>query len=199
VAVVGLGTGTLACYARPTEQWTFYEIDPGIKKVASDPRFFTYLKDSHAARIDVVLGDARLRLAEAPPKRYKAIFLDAFSSDTVPLHLLTREAFALYLSKLEDDGWLAFNITNRSLDFAPVVARLAEDARLVAYMRDDQPERPELFAKGFFASRWAVMAARDQLLETLGRDRRWIRLKADHQASLWTDDFCPLLEALRWN
>ena len=102
VAIVGLGAGTLASYARPGQNWTFYEIDPVVERIARDPRFFTYLRDCQAEVVDIVLGDARFRAARAPDHAYRLIVLDAFSSDAVPVHLLSREAIRLYRAKLAD-------------------------------------------------------------------------------------------------
>ena len=100
VAIVGLGAGTLAAYARPGQRWTFYEIDPLVERIARDPRFFTYLKDCQADSVEVVLGDARLRFRNAPDHVYQLIVLDAFSSDSLPVHLFSREAIALYRASL---------------------------------------------------------------------------------------------------
>ncbi|HEX2210727.1 MAG TPA: fused MFS/spermidine synthase, partial [Longimicrobium sp.] len=131
VAVVGLGTGTTAAYARPGEDWTFYEIDPGIERIARDTAYFTYLADS-PARTRVVLGDARLSLARDTAATYDLILLDAFSSDAIPVHLVTREALQTYLARLAPRGIIAFHISNRYLDLEPVVAALAKDRGLAA-------------------------------------------------------------------
>src|SRR5205807_1320120 len=108
VAVTGLGVGTLASYAEPWQEWTFFEIDPAVEHIARDTQYFTYLQDAQdrGAQVRVVLGDGRLQM-ERSPQRYGLIVLDAFSSDSVPVHLLTREALGMYLSKLEDGGILA--------------------------------------------------------------------------------------------
>ena len=130
VAIVGLGAGTLATYARPGQRWTFYEIDPLVERVARDPRFFTYLEDCQADSVEIVLGDARLQLRSAPDHGYQLIVLDAFSSDSLPVHLISREALALYRAKLATGGVLAFNLSNRYLDLDPVMSRQAQDAGL---------------------------------------------------------------------
>src|SRR5262249_41069980 len=113
----------------PGQRFTFYEIDPAVAGVARDSGLFSYLADSEAT-VDVVLGDARLRLREAPPRSYGLIVVDAFASDVIPIHLLDSEAFALYLDKLEPDGLLALHISNRYLALAPIVWRLAREHRL---------------------------------------------------------------------
>ena len=146
VAIVGLGAGTLATYARPAQRWTFYEIDPAIERIARDPR---YLHLSAGLPGGVARGRARrcpLRLREAPDHAYQLIVLDAFSSDSLPVHLVTREAIRLYRSKLAEGGILAFNLSNRYLDLDPVMGRQAEDAGLVCrigYDLDDQPRRSD--------------------------------------------------------
>ncbi|HSH61038.1 MAG TPA: fused MFS/spermidine synthase, partial [Acidimicrobiales bacterium] len=134
VAVVGLGAGSLACYGEAGQRWTFYEIDPTVARVARDTRLFTFLRDCPPVT-DVVLGDARLSLTREPNRHFDVLVVDAFNSDAIPVHLLTREALALYVDKLRDGGVLAVHITNRYLDLRPVLADLAADAGLAAFVR----------------------------------------------------------------
>jgi spermidine synthase len=131
VAVIGLGAGDLAGYARPGEQWTFYEIDPAVEQIATNPAFFSFLADCPAPN-RVVLGDGRLRLREVPDGAYDLLIVDAFSSDAIPAHLLTREAVREYHRALTPDCLLVLHISNRYLDLKPVVGNLAADAGLVA-------------------------------------------------------------------
>ena len=119
IAIVGLGTGSLAAYAEPGQHWDFYEIDPIVVQIARERCYFTMLDESRAGSTEVVLGDARLRLQDAPDHGYKLIVLDAFSSDAIPTHLLTREALRLYLSKLAEGGIIAFHISNHYVDLSP--------------------------------------------------------------------------------
>jgi spermidine synthase len=119
VGIVGLGIGTLAAYSEAGQQWTFFEIDPAIADLASDSRQFTYLSDS-PARTRIVLGDARIALTKEPARSFDVLVVDAFSSDAVPVHLLTREALQLYLQKLDAGGIIAFNITNSYLFSDPL-------------------------------------------------------------------------------
>ena len=135
VAVVGLGTGSLACHRKGREHWTFFEIDPEVIRIARDPRRFEFLSKC-APDMPVVAGDARLTL-EASTDRFDLIVLDAFSSDTIPVHLLTREAVAGYLSKLSPHGVIVAHISNRHLDLAPVVANVAQSLGLAAFLRED--------------------------------------------------------------
>lgn len=134
---VGLGSGALAAYGQPGQTMTFFEIDQASVDIARDPELFTYLADS-AAQVDIVLGDGRLSLADQPVGRFDALVLDAFSSDAIPVHLLTREAVDLYLSRLRPDGLLVFHISNRYLDLAPVLANIAEDAGLEGLIQQDR-------------------------------------------------------------
>ena len=136
VGVIGLGAGSLACYGTRGEQWTFFEIDPVVEGIARDPGFFTFLKDC-PANVDVVLGDARLSLQKADDGQFGVLVLDAYSSDTIPLHLITKEALALYLRKLAPDGALIFHISNRHLRLERVLGVLAEDAGLACLIEAD--------------------------------------------------------------
>jgi hypothetical protein len=199
VGIVGLGAGTLAAYARPNHRWTFYEIDPAIERIARDPRFFTYLRDSQAVALHVVLGDARLKLHQAPERAYRVIILDAFSSDSLPVHLVTRAAIRLYRSKLEAGGVLAFNLSNRYLDLDPLMGRQAEDAGLVCRIAYDLDVSEVEKSAGKLPSIWAVMAASEGDLGKLTSDPRWRepRTRADSRA--WTDDYSDLARYLRWS
>jgi hypothetical protein len=193
VAVVGLGAGSLACYATENEAWTFYEIDPAIVRIARDRRFFTYLSGCRARSCEIILGDAKLQLKNAPRGGYGLIVLDAFSSDAIPVHLLTREALRLYRAKLAERGLIAFHISNRYIDLAPVLGALARDAGLISRVRSDLESSPDQVKDGKSASTWLVMAARTSDLGALANDPSWIepRLRADE--AVWTDDYSNLV------
>ena len=138
IGVVGLGSGTVAAYARPRDRLTFYEIDPLVARVASDPAYFTWLSDA-AVRPDIVLGDARLSLQAVPAARFDVLVLDAFSSDAIPAHLLTTEAIADDARVLRPGGLLAIHVSNRYYDLAPAVATAARQAGLTVLERTYQP------------------------------------------------------------
>jgi spermidine synthase len=191
VAIVGLGIGGLAAYSQRGEEWTFFEIDPTIVDLAKDRRQFTFLADS-PSRNRIVVGDARLALAKEPERAYDLMILDAFSSDAIPVHLLTREAVQLYLNKLDEGGVLIFHISNRYMNLTPLVARIARDAGLVGVLRFDPA------AQGMMATRWAVMAKSASTLEPLLRDSRWKTLPSHPLAIAWTDDFSNPLSVMRW-
>jgi hypothetical protein len=188
VAVVGLGTGTLACHRRGGELWTFFEIDPEVIRIARDPRRFEFLSRC-APEAPVVTGDARLTL-EASADRYDLIVLDAFSSDTVPVHLLTREAVAGYLSKLSPHGVIVLHISNRHLDLAPVVANVAQSLGLAAYLREDNSAGDLLTT--LKANARLVVLAREPA-DTGSVARNWAPLQPDRSSALWTDDYSNIL------
>jgi spermidine synthase len=189
VGVIGLGTGGMTVYAAPNQHWTFYEIDPAVERIARTNRFFTYLDDC-GPRCSVVLGDARLSLARESGQ-YDAIILDAFSSDAVPVHLITKEAIQLYLERLSSTGVLAFHISNRHLGLRPVVGALAHDVGLSARVQSHRPRD----ASNGRPSEWVVMARSKELLGTLATDSRWQELAGDTRY-LWTDDYSNILGVL---
>ena len=197
VAIVGLGTGALACHGAAAQQFTFYEIDPMVEQIARDPRLFTYLRDC-PPKIDVIIGDARLSLASAPSHYFDIFVLDAFSSDVIPTHLLTRQAFELYLRKLSDDGILLIHISNRHMDLAPVLDRLAKELELTALIQDDFELTPEEIAEGKSPSRWMLLSRDRRAADTLASGPRWQRLDGRLGGDLWTDEFSNVLKVLRW-
>jgi SAM-dependent methyltransferase len=197
VAVVGLGTGSIASYARPGQHYTFYEIDPAVIRIAKDPKLFTYLTECRGAW-DVVEGDARLRMAEAPDGEFHAIILDAFSSDSIPMHLLTQEALQLYCRKLKADGVLVFHISNRYLNLEPVLAALAEKNHLVCFSRADLQVPEEERSKKKYPSHYLVMARHLSDLGGLSKNSHWSRPKPLAGAQEWTDDYSNILSVLDW-
>ncbi|HEX6316659.1 MAG TPA: fused MFS/spermidine synthase [Gemmatimonadaceae bacterium] len=197
VAMVGLGAGTVACYGRPEEHWTFYEIDPLVADIARSPRYFTYLRDC-APRTNIVIGDARVSLASAADGEFDLIVLDAFSSDAIPAHLMTKEAVALYFRKLQPDGVIAFHISNRYLDLRPVVIALANDARVAGALGERAPDTD---GRGllYYGSRWMVLARRPETLAELVKIDGWYALGTWPASRLWTDDYTDVLGAIKWD
>jgi hypothetical protein len=187
----------MACYLRPGESLTFYEIDPAVERIASDPRYFTFLSQCEPSS-QIVLGDARLKLRDAPDHGYDLIVLDAFSGDTVPMHLITREALALYLRKLAPGGTLAFHISNRYLKLAPVLGALAQDAGLVCLIDRDTNVTEAESGQGKRASEWVVMARAKADLGELGTDAHWAPLEAPSGTHVWTDDYSNLIRIIQW-
>jgi hypothetical protein len=200
VGAVGLGTGSLAYYARPGDRWLFFEIDPAIQRVAEDPNYFTFMGECRAGKPEVILGDAYLRLQDVPEQSFDMLVLDAFSSDAIPVHLLTREAMQVYKARLKPGGMMAFHISNRYLNLRPILARLAEDAGLVARGWYDLADDKDL---GKLGSEWVIMARSNDdfgpVLHPYGRDKRadprWERIQPKPDTPLWTNNFSNLLSA----
>jgi len=198
VAIVGLGTGTIACYGRSNESWTFYEIDPLIERIALNPKYFTYLRDCPPAK-RIVLGDARLSMQQAPDSSYDFIILDAFSSDAIPVHLMTREAVQLYLRKLAPGGSIAFHISNRYLNLEPVLVEIARDARLAGIVGADTLVTPAQRAEFKMDSRWVVLSRKATDHAQLAVQPGWHVLPPASPVALWTDDFSNVLSVFSWH
>lgn len=196
--VVGLGTGAVSAYTRPADHMTFFEIDPLVLKVATDPANFTYLSQCARGRVDFVIGDARLTLARQPTDKFDLLLIDAFSSDAVPAHLLTVEAIRSYLARLKPDGVLILHLSNRNLDLtgpAQAAVAAAGGAGLIQLHLAD-PKLPRFWE----SDEVAVIGARDaQALATYAADPRWSPIDPA-AARPWTDDYTNLFGALvaRW-
>jgi hypothetical protein len=197
VAIVGLGTGTLACQGTPLQTFTYFEIDPLVEHIARNTKLFTFLRDC-PPHIKVILGDARIALAQAPAHHYHLFVLDAFSSDVIPVHLLTREAVQLYLSKLEGSGILFFHISNRYMDLVPVLDRLGSSLNLVALVRNDLQITEAEREDGKVPSRWVIMSRSREALGEFLSDPRWLLLDGRSAGDLWTDDYSNILRVIHW-
>jgi len=197
VAAIGLGTGSIASYQQPGQQWTFYELNPTVVKIASNSDYFTFLSDC-TRDINLIPGDARLSLSKEANHQFDLIVLDAYSSDSVPIHLITREALQLYLDKLTDEGLLVFHLSNQYLDLRPVVANLAQDAGLAFLLQDDLNLSREERSLGKDSSRWAIMARRPETFGRLATDPRWHRWE-ETQGQLWTDSYSSIFSVLNWS
>ncbi len=196
IGVIGLGAGAIAAYARKGDLFRFYEIDPQVAAVAMTE--FSFLRGS-PAQIDVVLGDGRLSLEREAPQRYDLLAIDAFAGDSIPMHLLTREAMAAYVKHLAPDGVIVFQATNRFVGIAPVVERLAAAFGMTAVMVTDEPEN------GYKSGADYWLSSTDQIIVTKSRrmlDAEPIQSAADvlpvnPKFPLWTDDFYNLLGILK--
>ena len=194
IGVLGLGTGSIAAYGEPGEKITFYDIDPAVERIARNPDYFTYLADCRA-KVEVILGDARISLVHGPARQFDLLAVDVFSSDTVPIHLIDREAIRIYFDRITKHGLLTIHISNRYLNLGPILGQLAEDAGLVARVCLDA------YTEGGFArlpSVWVVMARRVEDLGPLAADPAWKPL-AVHRGRVWTDDFSNVLSAVQWD
>jgi hypothetical protein len=200
VAVIGLGAGALAAYAGKDARMDFFEVDEAVIQIAENPRYFTYLADARArpgVNVRTTAVDGRLGLRAMPEDSYDLIVIDAFSSDAIPTHLITREAVALYESRLEARGLIALHVSSRFFDLPPVLATIAADRGLVGYVRHDDQVPPERVAEGMRASVWVVLAREDGDLGQLAHSApRWVRLVPDAGAPLWTDDYTSVLGIL---
>ena len=185
VGVVGLGVGTIAAYGRPGDNYTFYDINPLVVKLAEQD--FRFLRDSKA-HVAIELGDARLTLERQPPQHFDLLAVDAFSSDSIPVHLLTVEALQLYFRHLRADGILAVHVSNRYLHLEPVVAaaavKLGKDAVLIVNPDDD--------AKEIFLSRWVLLANRGLFSELPDIEKAGKPADGSTRIKLWTDAYSSL-------
>ncbi len=195
VGVIGLGSGALSCYRRDGQMWTFYEIDPAVTALAQDLRYFHHLAEC-APGARVVHGDARLSLEAEPDAQYDLLISDAFSSDSIPVHLVTREALQLFVRKLTEDGVLVINISNRNIDLEPVLGELAEQIGLSARIFHFRPSAEEKANSALNAS-WVVMTrpGDDTFLDG---DEGWRPMRRDPGTRPWTDDYSNIVGALRW-
>ena len=199
-AIVGLGAGAMACYMQPGQTLTYYEIDPLVADIAEDPRYFTLLSQCDP-QTKIILGDARLKLKDAHDSSYGLIVLDAFSGDSIPMHLMTKEALALYVQKLAPGGLIAFHVSNLYFDLAPTLGNLAADAHLTALVGNDTQVTQAQRDAGKLPSIWVVMARNPNDLAPLydvpHPGFAWEPLQAQPNARLWTDDYSNLLGVVK--
>jgi SAM-dependent methyltransferase len=191
IGFIGLGAGTLAAYGRPGDVYRFYEIDPHVVEIAKSQ--FTFLKDT-PARVEIVLGDARLSLEREPPQQFDVLAVDAFSGDAIPVHLITREALAVFLKHVKPDGIIAFHVSNRFLNLIPVVQRIAVEngveVCLVEDAADDDEERSR--------SDWVLVSRTSAALtapQVMDHDPQRIADRPGWRT--WTDDYSNLIQILK--
>jgi SAM-dependent methyltransferase len=190
IGVIGLGTGTLAAYGRPGDVIRFYDINPAVEPIAR--RYFTYLRHSRA-RVEVVLGDARVSLEHEAPQQYDVIAVDAFTGDAIPVHLITSEALALYRRHLRPGGVVAFHVSNRYLDLAPVVRQLADHAGMRSILISNGDDLPH----DVFTSDWVLVSANNSLFDLLAFSKDKDSIPVPPALRRWTDDYNSLLPILR--
>jgi hypothetical protein len=194
VAVVGLGTGTLACYAEPGDAWRYYEIDFTMVDIAKDPKRFNYLSRC-APDMPITMGDARISLAETS-ERYDLIVVDAFSSDAIPIHLVTREAMAIYKERLTEQGIVLMHVSNRHLELATVVAGIAHANGLVTRVNNRASRGDEEDARYLFTSTVAISARAEADFGALLDDQDWTALEPDPTQWVWTDDYSNVIGSI---
>jgi hypothetical protein len=201
VGAVGLGTGSMAAYARPGERWSFYEIDPTVLWLARDSGAFSYVPAaiSRGADVQFILGDARLTLQHAPDHGFGLLILDAFSSDSIPVHLLTQEALEIYLRKLRPEGWIAIHISNQYLDLRPVLANLADHFGLWCVAAIDIDARNQEHFPGKEGSVWMLLGPKTFDVASRDGDSRWTHVDPQPEYGMWSDDFSNIVTLLQWN
>ena len=195
IGIVGLGTGTLACYKQPGEDWRFFEIDPAVLRFSRD-RTFSFVADC-APDAKVSIGDARIGLARMPPASFDMLAVDAFSSDAIPLHLLTDEAFGIYFRALAPRGLLVVHISNRFIELEPVLAALARKRGLTVAKRDDNPSDRTTLTP----STWVALSRDPAMVAALAKaqpDKTWGAMMPPSK-QIWTDDHASILPFIRWN
>ena len=190
IGAIGLGIGTLAAYARPGDVIRFYEINPEVERLAR--RYFTYLSKCRG-RCEVVLGDARLSLESEPAQKFDLLAVDAFCGDSIPVHLMTREALAVYRRHMAPGGIIAFHVSNNYLRLAPVVRRLADDCGMHAVLIGDEEDEERLV----HPSTWVLVAESGEFLRSnFTTAEKWT--PQDSHGPLWTDQYSNLFQILEW-
>jgi hypothetical protein len=190
VGVIGLGAGTLAAYGRLGDRYTFYEINPLDVRIANEE--FAFLRDSEA-KIDIVLGDARLSLESERPQKFDALVVDAFSSDSIPVHLLTREAFEIYFRHLKQDGVLALHISNQYLNLQPVVESAAVTLQKEAVLVDNGDNHPQ----GIYSAAWILLGSPQGFFGRQEMESAGAILLPTGSNNLWTDNYSSLFRILK--
>jgi SAM-dependent methyltransferase len=190
VGVIGLGTGTLAAYGRPGDVFRFYELNPAVPRIARN--YFAYLRDS-AARIEIAMGDARVSLANEPPQRFDVLAIDAFSGDAIPVHLLTTQALEVYRRHMAPGGIIAFHVSNRYLNLAPVVQQIADNAGLMTALISSDDDTPH----DLYSADWVLVTDNTSFLAqpAVAKAKQAITVPAGLHR--WTDDYNSLLPILR--
>jgi len=193
VAVVGLGTGTLACQMKPGDKLTYYEIDPSVVRIARDRNRFTFLSEC-APDANIVIGDARLTLADTPDGSYDILIVDAFSSDAIPTHLMTKEAMAIYERKIKPDGIILMHVSNKHMTLGPVIAGIAEANGLISRINDSDEGSDD--DNHMFGSSVVAVVHDDADLGVLATGKGWEPNEPDEDEWVWTDDYSNVIGAI---
>ncbi len=216
--MVGLGTGSVSCYAAAGQTVTFYEIDPDVVKLVADTdKNFTYVKDARdrGATVKFVMGDARLKLQAETDVRHPLLLVDAFSSDSIPIHLLTKQAVDLYLNRVVDNGIVALHISNRYIDLKLAVAKIADELGVASLIFEDSwTDSLQEFPPGKSQSTWVVLARKPATLEPFKQEKyttsyrletfdrepianKWEPMRVEPRLRVWTDDYADVLSLMR--
>jgi spermidine synthase len=190
IGLIGLGVGTIATYGRAGDTYRIYELNPEVLNIAN--KRFTYLSDS-ASKIETALGDARLVLAKEVDQQFNVIAIDAFSSDSIPVHLITREAMAIYKRHLKPHGVIAIHISNRYLDLTGVTKQLANEQGMHALLVTDDPGEDSYL----YRSDWVLITSNSQIFHNLRDSGLGKEFGANVRLRPWTDNFNNLFEVLK--
>ena len=192
VMVLGLGTGIMACQFRAQDRLTMVEIDEQVIDIASNPKLFTYLRDC-PPHMSLIKNDGLLAVTQAADASYELLVMDAFSSDAIPVHLLTVEAFALYKQKISSNGVILVNISNRHLRVLPVLTGAGRELDMIVLHKSQAANN----SLGQLASEWAILTTNDRLADSLMAEEGW-RFVADAETQLWTNDYSNLIPLLKF-
>ena len=192
VAVIGVGSGTLTCAAEASESWKFFEIDQTMVDTASDPKYFSYIRNC-APDFKPVIGDARLTFAREPDGIYDLIIVDAYSSDAIPIHLATEQAMAIYKAKLAPQGAVVMHVSNRHLELSSVVVGIAEANDLKSWVYSEDSGRDSEY---IFSTSVVVCAREEADVGKLASSEDWAEEEANEKQRVWTDDYCNVLGAV---
>ena len=195
IAVIGLGSGATACYSKEGRHFDFFEIDAAVVKVAENPEYFTYLQDC-GSPYDIILGDGRLTIQDQDDEKYDLILIDAFSSDSIPVHLITKEAAEIYLSKLKDDGILLYHISNRHLDLESTLTMNAKDLDVPVYGKISKPGKFEGTELDYFATLYVMYSRGETVLKALA-DKGWSEGLAHENTQAWSDQYSNIIAAFQ--
>ena len=196
IGVVGLGVGSIASYSKPGQVFTFYEIDPVVVEIAKDKKYFNFLS-SMEGTYNIIIGDGRLKLRDAPNSLYEMIILDAFSSDSIPVHLLTKEAFNLYLSKIKKNGLIVFHISNKFVDLKPLLGNLANDFGIIGISKFDDVNKEEQIV-GKLPSEYVVVGQSGFIINKLIRSHDWKKIVPRPNFPIWTDKYSNIISLLKF-
>ena len=194
IAVIGLGAGCVACYRTPERHFDFFEIDPKVVEIAENEALFTFLSDC-GSPYDVIIGDGRMTIAEKPDKHYDIIHVDAFSSDNIPVHIMTKEAVELYLRKLKDDGALIMHVSNNYLDLEPVVTSIAEEIGIPHLARVSPGGTLEGTDIHYHAAHGVVLTRNEKLLREFEKNN-WGPGISRKGVKTWTDDYSNIVSVI---
>ena len=196
IGIIGLGAGSMAWFGKPNDHLEFFELDPAVGEIAENPAHFKYLKEC-LSKYNIVFGDGR-RMLTSNKNYYDLLVLDAFSSDTVPIHLLTREAVETYLAHLGKNGSILCHISNRHFDLVRLMKGWEKISGITCFLFDNRDIGPQRIAQGFSPSQWVIFSKDANLKKSLDKDTRWKKLPEDIEPTILTDDHHSILGLLKW-